>query len=464
MIPRTGCHPERSATLLRAKSKACPEQDRSPGRTTESNGDLHFFPGSRSAARSLPRSLAIPLEDLACAAIFAFFAMQGSIPGIAPSQALEITGSPPSALTTYGGIATQALANGLILVLLLRRPRLLLREMLTLPCAALLGLLAVASTAWSLAPLLTLRRSLPFALAGLFGLWFEIRFPVHRQRAILRITFLALALATVAVVVFAPAIGLDHSPGHAADWQGIFTQKNACGRMMVLATAVLLFGERLTAIRALSLVLCFFVLVMSGSRGAWIIEIALLLLWLALHLCRRVSARTRTALAIAAPFAGAACVVLTIWLYQRFAGVFGRDLSLSGRTQIWAQVARFIARRPLTGYGYDAFWRGLTGPSLQIAAAVHFVVEHAHNGFLEILLELGALGLALFLLSWIGAFIRLWPLWRRGRIAEIAFPLAFLVLIFLYSLDENTLLIYNGIFWPLYVAALASIRQVIPLR
>jgi exopolysaccharide production protein ExoQ len=401
----------------------------------------------------------VPLEDLACAALFAFFAMQGSIPGIAPSQALEITGSAPSGLTTWGGIASQALANGLILVLLLRRPRLLLRHMLTLPCAALLGLLAVASTAWSLVPLLTLRRSLAFALAGLFGLWFATRFPPQRQRAILRTAFVALAFATIAVVAFAPSIGLDHSPGHAVDWQGVFTQKNACGRIMVLATAVLLFGERLTALRALSLALFLFVLVMSGSRGAWIVEIALLLLWFALQLARRISARARTAVAVAAPLVIAAFVAAAAWLYSHFAGLFGRDLTLSGRTAIWAQVARFIARRPLAGYGYDAFWRGLTGPSLQIDAAVHFVVEHAHNGFLEILLELGVLGLALFILSWIRAGIRLWPLWRRGRIAEIAFPLAFLVLIVLYDLDENTLLIYNGIFWPLYVASLASVRQ-----
>lgn len=414
---------------------------------------------ARRTFLSSRRTFAIPLEDLACAALFAFFAMQGSIPGIAPAQALEITGSAPSALTTYGGIAAQALANGLILVLLLRRPRLLLGRMLTLPAAALLALLAVASTAWSLAPLLTLRRALPFALSGLFGLWFATRFPPQRQRAILRFVFTALALATIAVVVFAPAIGLDRSPGHAADWQGVFTQKNACGRIMVLATAVLLFGERLTALRALSLALFLFVLVMSGSRGAWIIEIALLLLWLALRLGSRVSPRARTALAASAPFALAACAAALVGLYPHFAGILGRDPTLSGRTQIWTQVAQFIARRPLTGYGYDAFWRGLTGPSLQIDAAVHFVVEHAHNGFLEILLELGVTGLALFLLSWIHAALRLWPLWRRGRIAEIAFPLAFLALILLYDLDENTLLIYNGIFWPLYVATLASVRQ-----
>jgi exopolysaccharide production protein ExoQ len=399
-----------------------------------------------------------PLEDLACAALFAFFSMQGSIPGIAPTAALEMTASAPSTLNTVGGIASQALANLLIVVLILRRPRLLLRSIPTVPWAALLAVLAVASTAWSLDPFLTLRRSIPFALAGLFGLYFATRFPAPRQFAILRLALVAVALATVAIVILAPSIGLDHTPGHNADWQGVFTQKNACGRIMVLASAVILFGSRITAARLAALLLFLFVLVMSGSRGAWMIEAAILLLWLVLFIARRAS--SRVLLSIAAPIALFLIAAAATLFFPVLMRLLGRDATLSGRTAIWAQVAHFIAQRPLFGYGYDAFWRGMQGPSLQIDAAVHFIVEHAHNGFLEICLELGFAGLALFLFSWLRAAHQLWPSWRRGEIPPIAFPLAILVLIALYDIDENTLLIYNGLFWPLYVAALATIDSV----
>lgn len=401
----------------------------------------------------------IPLEDFACVLLFAFFAMQGAIPGIAPAQDFAVTGAAPTSLATWGGIASQILVNGIILLLLLRRPRLLLSRLLTVPVACLFAGLAVASTAWSIDPLLTLRRSIPFALAGLFGLWFATRFSPRRQRAILHITFFLLAAATIAVVLLAPSIGLDHSPGHAADWQGVFTQKNACGRIMVLAAAVLLFGERLTAFRAAGLGLFLFIAVMSGSRGAWAVALALLLLRIATQIARRAGARVRTAMAVAAPSIVAALGITAVAFYPRIAPLIGRDPTVSGRTAIWAQVLQFIARRPIAGYGYNAFWRGMTGPSLQVSAAVHFVVEHAHNGLLEILLDLGLPGLILFLLSWIGGILRLWPLWRAGRIAELAFPLAALVLIALYSLDENTILIHNGIFWPLYVAALATAQN-----
>jgi O-antigen ligase len=409
----------------------------------------------------LPPIRILPLEDLACGGLVAFFAMQGAIPGIAPAQALEMTASAPSGLTTVGGIVSQAVAYTLILALILRRPRLLSRLIFALPWIGLLALLAIASAAWSLDPLLTLRRALPFALAGVFGLYFAVRFSLARQLAILRFAMIALAVATIAVALFAPAIGLDHSPGHASDWQGVFTQKKACGRVMVLASAVILFGESHSLTRPtrlLSLALFVFVLVMSGSRAAWIIEAAVLLFWILLTVAVRAGPRPRLIFAVTAPFAIVALGVVLFSAFPYLAPFLGRDATFSGRTAIWSQVGQFISHRPLLGYGYDAFWRGMQGPSLQVAASVHFIVAHAHNGFLEITLELGVAGLGLFILSWLRAWRLLWPLWRRGHIDRFAWSIAILVLIALYDLDENTLLIYNGLFWILYVAALATIE------
>ncbi len=465
MPPQIGCHPERARRFRRAAGARHWNSGREPK-------DLRFPLKPCPGLRPLRRAASIPLEDLACAALFAFFAIQGSIPGIAPPQALEMTASAPTSLTAYGGILSQAIANGLIVVLLLRRPRLLLHRIASVPWLALLATLAIASAAWSLSPALTLRRSIPFALAGLFGLWFSARFSQPRQLAILRIALIALVLATIAAVVFAPSIALDHSSGHSADWQGVFTHKNACGRVMVLGLAVFLFGERLTgapgrfscrggltAARSLSLALCVFVLVMSGSRSAWLTALALIVLWLALQLARRVGPRTRTVLVVAAPLLILACAAAVVLLFPWIALRLGRDPTLSGRTAIWAQVLHAIAHRPFFGYGYDAFWRGMTGPSLQIDATLQFVVEHAHNGFLEILLELGFAGLALFALSLFRAARSLSPLLLRGDLRRIAFPLAIFVLTLLCNLDENTLLLSNGIFWPIFVAALAQIEN-----
>ena len=235
----------------------------------------------------------LTLEELGCSAILAFFAMQGSIPFIAPNQALESTHSAASNLTFYGGIFSQLLVDGAITLLLIRHAPRVFRWMPAMQWAGLLALLTVASTLWSQFPLVTLRRSVPFALAALFGLYLAIRFPVRRQLSILRISMIALALGTVVLALCFPKLGLDASAGHHLDWQGVFTQKNACGRVMVLATAVVLADWRSSFSRLSSLLLFLFIVFMSGSRGAWAIEVVILALYAWLAIAKRTDTRSR---------------------------------------------------------------------------------------------------------------------------------------------------------------------------
>ena len=397
-------------------------------------------------------------EELCCAAILAFFAVQGAVPFIAPNQALEATGAAATGLMFYGGVGSQIVVYGAIAFLLLRQAARVARWLFAMQWALPLAALAVVSTLWSQFPLYTIRRSLPFALAGMFGLYLAMRFPVRRQLGILRLTMIVLAAGTVVMALVVPKLGLDMSAGHHADWQGVFTQKNACGRMMVLATAVLLADWRFSWRRVGSALLFVLVMFMSGSRSAWLVEGAVLAVWGALVVAKRLDVRSRAMAAFAAfgllPIAAGAVYFSLPTLLEWM----GRDATLSGRTTIWKQVWIFILRRPLLGWGYEAFWRGIQGEAFRVVATVHFMVFHAHNGFLEIWLDLGAVGLVLFALSYLRAWRLLWPVLRAGEVDRVMWMVFVLFLILLYDLDENSLLIYNGLFWVLYVAALANVE------
>lgn len=397
-------------------------------------------------------------EELCCAAILAFFAVQGAVPFIAPNQALEATGAPATGLMFYGGVGSQVVVYGAIGFLLLRQAGRVIRWLAAMQWALGLAALTLFSTLWSQFPLYTMRRSLPFAIAGIFGLYLAMRFPVRRQLAILRVTMVALALGTVVMALVFPNLGLDASAGHHADWQGVFTQKNACGRVMVLATAVLLAEWKISWQRLMSAALFLLVMWMSGSRSAWLVEAALLAVWGALVLVKRVDARARVLAGIAAAAAAIAAGCAGLLFFPTVAHWMGRDATLSGRTLIWKQVWVFVWQRPWLGWGYDAFWRGTEGEAFRVVAAVRFMVFHAHNGFLEIWLELGAAGLVLFALSYLRAWRRVWAALRAGEVDRVTWMVFVLSLIFFYDLDENTLLIYNGLFWVLYVAALANVE------
>jgi len=400
------------------------------------------------------------LEDLGCSAILAFFAVQGAIPFIAPNQALETTHSAASGLTLYGGITSQVVVYGSIPLLLLAHARRMIRWLGALQWAGALSLLAIASTVWSQFPMLTLRRSLPFAMAALFGLHLALRFPVRRQLSILTLAMTTLAIASIVLAIFAPEVGLDASPGHHLDWQGVFTQKNACGRAMVLATAVLLSTWRLSPAKVANLLLFLFLLLMSGSRAAWAIEALLLTVCAWLAISNRLQSRTRIVFLGATACAAALAAGAALSQLPSLLALIGRDSTLSGRTEIWKQAWRFILQRPLLGWGYAAFWRGLEGHSFEVAAALRFVVFHAHNGFLEIWLELGLPGLLLFVLSYLRAWRKLWPLLRSGDIRCGTWMVLVLLIILLYNLDENTLLTFNGLPWVLYVSVLANVELI----
>lgn len=403
----------------------------------------------------------VAAEDLACAAILAFFAIQGAIPFIAPNQALEATNTAASGLTVVGGILSQIVVNGAIAFLLVRYARTIFHWISAMQWAAPLALLAVTSVFWSQFPSITARRSVEFVLAGFFGLYFAVRFPLRRQLSIIWMIMIALAIGTAIMVICFPRLGLEASAGHQGDWQGVFTQKNACGRMMVLATAALLSDWRWTFARCTSLALFFFVLIMSGSRGAWLVEAAIFALYVVLRIADHFDSRSRVVLALTVVLAAVAGICAVVYYLPTLTALLGRDATLSGRTEIWKHVWHYILEKPLFGWGYAGFWRGIQGESFNVTAAVHFVVLHAHNGFLEIWLELGIVGLALFTLSYLRAWRKLWPILRSGDIHRVMWMVFVLALIGFYGLDENTLLIPLGLFWTLYVATLANIELLV---
>ncbi len=410
---------------------------------------------ARCAAPSLAR---FGLEELTCILILCFFGVTGSIPGIAPNQAAEMTGAVPTGFMILVGLGSQLIVDAAIATLILRHLPAIVSRGYAMQWTAALALFAVISIAWSQEPLLSARRSLPFALAALFGLYLATRFPLERQLSMLQATFVLLAIGSAAAALCFPRIGLDASTGHAGDWQGVFTQKNACGRAMVFASAALLARGRLTARRLCTLSCFLLVLVKSGSRGAWAIELLLIAGLLLLHALARVEGRARTWIALVSLSVGLGTIGLGKMFFPLLASLAGRDATLTGRTAIWVEVWHAILRRPWLGYGFSAFWRGSKGASFDVIVALKFVLFHAHNGFLEIWLELGAAGLVLFLLSYMRGCYQLWPIIHSGDVKAAAWPASMLLLIAAYDFDENTLLTFNGLFWVLYVAALAQIE------
>jgi O-antigen ligase len=70
----------------------------------------------------------------------------------------------------------------------------------------------------------------------------------------------------------------------------------------------------------------------------------------------------------------------------------GRNSTLTGRTEVWSRVLTLV-KNPVLGTGFESFW---IGPRLAYMRSLDPGLNQAHNGYLEIYLNLGFVGVTLF--------------------------------------------------------------------
>ncbi len=264
---------------------------------------------------------------------------------------------------------------------------------------------------------------------------------------------LLLVLGTVTIVasiVFAlvlPQYGLDQMGGHSTAWKGIFSAKNYLGNMALffLTVAVSYRGRTpfLCSIRISQIILCLVAIAFSRAATAYVltaIYIFFFAIMKTMHGFRKKDYFV-VCLLLLVVFC-AATVVIVVWPDSLFS-LLGKDVTLTGRTGIWSAVTDSIAKRPLLGYGYQAFWLGLEGESYRVILAVSWVLAQAQNGFLDVMLEMGLVGLAIVLLVFGFAFRDGVVCLLRSRddahLRAVEWYLTIVILTLIYNLDESFL-------------------------
>jgi exopolysaccharide production protein ExoQ len=259
--------------------------------------------------------------------------------------------------------------------------------------AVVLPVLVALSTLWSSDPRDTAMKSLIIAFDFLLAGYLVYRYRPDELIKLLQLTNRAAVILSLLFVVVAPSYGR----GYNHEWRGIFAHKNDLGTFILfLALAEVVGSKRAPMERLLRrtfLMLDAVLCVMSQSRTAWLLAAAGLTAYFIVRLIMRFRSFERPLLALTA-FCTSGVLIGSVLLYRvELATMIGRDPTFSGRTRIWQAVLQAIAVRPMTGYGYGAFWRDFHGPSVFIMEQIGFTVAQSHQGYLEILLQLGVPGL-----------------------------------------------------------------------
>lgn len=92
------------------------------------------------------------------------------------------------------------------------------------------------------------------------------------------------------------------------------------------------------------------------------------------------------------------------YLLAPITSLTGKDTTFSSRTFIWNIIKEHIAARPLLGSGFGAYWTGPfeSSPSYVFVYLMYFYPTESHNGYLEMMNDLGIPGVAciLFFVVW----------------------------------------------------------------
>ncbi len=130
--------------------------------------------------------------------------------------------------------------------------------------------------------------------------------------------------------------------------------------------------------------------------------------------------------------------------------VFNGTGELTYRLRVWRRAWDLIALNPLEGWGWIGTWRTDIVPFGFFGGLGSRTPTSASNAFVDVWLQLGLVGLALFV-GLVGlAFVRSWLLASRQRSVVFAWPALVLVVLVTTSLAESSMLIEFG--WLTFVA------------
>jgi O-antigen ligase len=284
---------------------------------------------------------------------------------------------------------------------------------------SILGVVAIciASVTWSIDPAVTeanFRAALPATLGvvivgGLMTLRDLADGFLWTIRIVVAITVVALILVPESRSRLESATGADY-----AGWHGFFISKNNMAEFLVVAIPTILIFHRPGIVKWLTLGVIGVLL--AGSTSATGISAAFFvvaaLVWLrTYHNQAKADTRDSTLMFLVSVMAAVAITAVVVSSIATITSLYGKDPSFTGRTQIWEASLETLLERPWLGYGYGAlFWQDTISPeTIEIWRQVGFRAAHAHNGALDVALQVGLIGLAVFLLLWGST---LWAGWR----------------------------------------------------
>ncbi len=281
------------------------------------------------------------------------------------------------------------------------------------------------------------------------------------KRLLSRVGLIAIPLSALFIRYF-PELGRAYSRGGAPSWTGVATDKNALGMLSLILGLSALYRvlEMYTG--------------KEGPRKRGPLYVQATLFFLSLYLLLESNSATSAAclglaggpmvLTYLYPWArksGALRLLVAAVILVPFSSMFlglgtglvqdlGRDTTFTGRTAIWRYAIPMVPN-PVVGAGFESFWLGHRIADME--RLINQNVNQAHNGYIEVYLNLGFVGLVLLAALLITGYRRIIPDVRsQSNLGSLR--LAFFIVAVAYDFSEGGFKMMSPV-WFVFLLAIA---------
>jgi exopolysaccharide production protein ExoQ len=316
--------------------------------------------------------------------------------------------------------------------------------------------LTIFSVSWSSLPMGTLKEAVSLVGSSGFALYFASRYNFEEQLKILGWSFGIALFSSFIFALVIPAYGIMPSGA----WRGIYPHKNGLGESMFISFLTFYFlsisAKKYRTFCKICCLLSVVIILLAQSGTSLISVIFIFTTAQALKLVSFKSKQSVLAILLMLIFIALSLFFLMI-NFHTFLNAFDKDITLTGRTPLWSDLWGFIQQKPWLGYGFGTFFSSGHRETATIWTMHDWVPPHAHNGFIQIWLDIGVVGLAVFSISYFGCIFN--ALFKYLSSQDLKMFWIFLILLYtvFFNLTEVSFLSQSEL-WILSITAIYSMK------
>ncbi len=322
---------------------------------------------------------------------------------------------------------------------------------------------------WSVYWEISLYRWLILLFTIITGGYIGLRYSIKEIIKLLSVFGIYILFLSTVLVFFMPKIGVMNYYIIQGAWKGLYWHKNHMGLIAAFINILFLINivyslqskEKNILFWGMLYLFSLLFVYQTDSVAAYITTMGLHgLILLALFLLKFGKKISRSHYFIFIIVLIFASLILYINADRLF-GIFNRNTTLTGRVPMWTYLFdTYISKRPIGGYGFNAFWYiDSYRVDIGLAAGYPDPIVIADNGFIDILVNTGFVGLILFLIFYFCAWWR--SIRYAGKAREIngIFPVILMSFTLLANISWSLIFENEGYFMLIMISLLFSISS-----